>query len=51
MRRPIFFDYSELVSGIFAGGAYDGANGSAICVQKITKDSLKDYYSTHNFLR
>ena len=31
--------------------AYDATNSSAICVQKITKDSLKDYYSTHNFLR
>ncbi len=31
--------------------AYDVTDGSAICVKKITKDSLKEYYSTHNFLQ
>ncbi|MCT7756972.1 MAG: DUF4065 domain-containing protein [Lactobacillus iners] len=31
--------------------AYDGTNSSAICVQKITKDSLKEYYSVHNLLK
>lgn len=31
--------------------AYDGTNSSAICIQKITKDSLKEYYSVHNLLQ
>ena len=31
--------------------AYDATNSSAICVQKITKDSLKEYYSVHNLLK
>ena len=31
--------------------AYDATNSSAICVQKITKDSLKEYCSVHNLLK
>lgn len=31
--------------------AYDVTDGSAICVQKITKTSLKEYYSNHNLLQ
>ena len=31
--------------------AYDATNSLAICVQKITKDSLKEYCSVHNLLK